>query len=38
MTYVPDLKESGFATSVGYLAREHDYPQGAVSDEAFDAS
>jgi len=36
MTYVADLSERERISSVGYLARGHEYSQGEVSDECFD--
>jgi hypothetical protein len=36
VTYIADLAESGPIKSVGYLAREHAFAQGEVSEEVFD--
>jgi hypothetical protein len=36
VTYIADLSEPGPIKSVGYLAREHDFPQGEVPEEVFD--
>jgi|ERR1022692_1216950 hypothetical protein len=34
--YMPDLTEEGAHRFVGYLSREHDYPNGKTSDPVFD--
>lgn len=36
MVYQPDMTQEGSLRLVGYLSREHDYPEGETSEEAFD--
>jgi hypothetical protein len=36
MVYRPDMTQEGSLRFVGYLSREHDYPQGETSKDAFD--
>lgn len=36
MVYEPDMTKSGKFKLVGYLSRDHDYPQGEISEAAFD--
>jgi hypothetical protein len=36
MVYEPDMTQRGSLRLVGYLSREHDYPQGETSEAAFD--